>query len=161
MDRRKFIRSASLAVPAIMFAGKSVIGEIVKEPRHKMFDDDFIKKMADAAISASKKNSASYADFRLSNFHSQNISTRESIVQNISDSENFGFSVRVIVDGAWGFAASSTFNESEVQKVAKLACEIAKANKAIQKKRVELVPAKVHTDLWKTPIKKNPFDVSI
>lgn len=126
-----------------------------------MLDDDLIKKMADAALASSKKYGASYADFRLTNFRSQNISTRESTVQNINDSENFGFAVRVIVNGAWGFAASSTFNETEVLKISQLACEIAKANKLIQKNRVELVPIPSYVDSWSTPIKKNPFEVSI
>jgi len=161
MDRRKFIRSTSLAVPAILFSGQSLFSEITREPRHKMIDDDFIKKMADAALASSKKSGASYSDFRLTNFRSQNISTRESTVQNISDNENFGFAVRVIVNGAWGFAASSTFNETEVLRVSEIACQIAKANKTIQKNRVELVSTPSYVDSWSTPVKRNPFEVSI
>lgn len=129
--------------------------------KQKTYDDDFIKKLADLAISLSKKNGASYSDFRLSNFKSQRISTRENVIQGISENENFGFSVRVLVDGAWGFASSSTFNEAEVKRVTELACGIAKANKVIQTRNVELVAVPSYNDTWKTPIKKNPFDVSI
>jgi len=128
---------------------------------YKNYDDDFIKKLADASIITAKKNGASYSDFRLSSFLSQNVSAHENTVQNISLNENFGFSVRVIIDGAWGFASSSTFNEDEVVKLSKLACEIAKANKLIQKNYVELVPVPSYNDFWETPIKKDPFSVKV
>ena len=126
-----------------------------------IYDDEVIKKFADKSISLSKQNGASYSDFRLSNFISQRISTRENVIQDISDSENYGFSVRVLIDGAWGFSSSSTLNESEVGRVTNLACDIAKANKIIQNRKVELVPVPAYTDKWKTPVKKNPFEVSI
>ena len=125
------------------------------------FDDDKLKRYADIAIFTANRNGASYSDFRLSNFRFQSVSARESTVQNISDNENFGFSVRVIISGAWGFASSSTLNEDDVIKMTNLACEIARANKAVQKTFVELVPVPVYKDTWKTPIKKNSFEVSV
>ncbi len=153
-----------MAVPAaIAFNtfGSKILAETITVPHHKRLGEDFIKKMADSAISTAKNNGASYSDFRLSNFREQWISTREDTIEGINDSENYGFAVRVIVDGAWGFAASSTFTEAEVGRVAKIACSIAKANKKIQRNRVELVPTPSYQDKWQTPIKKNAFDVSI
>jgi TldD protein len=111
MKRRNFIKCCSVAVPgAFIFnsIGSSVLS--ANTPRHKSYDDDFIKKMADTAIFTSKQNGASYSDFRLSNFRSQSVFTREQAIQSINDNENFGFSVRVIIDDTWGFAASSTFS---------------------------------------------------
>lgn len=125
------------------------------------YDDDYIKKIADTSLRLAKQNGASYSDFRLTNYRSQSVSAREDTIQDIRDNEDFGFSVRVIIDGTWGFAASSTFNENEVGRVTKLACEISKAGRSVQKRRVELVPVPAYQDFWKTPIKKNPFDVSI
>ncbi len=164
MDRRKFLISCSAAVPVILLSkhtGSIFTNDKEIRMKQKTYDDDFIKKLADLSISLSKKNGASYSDFRLSNFKSQRISTRENVIQGVHENENYGFSVRVLVDGAWGFASSSTFNESETGRVTNLACEIAKANKIIQNRSVELVPVPAYTDTWKTPIKKNPFDVSI
>src|ERR1043165_8524795 len=108
MERRNFIKCCSLAVPAaIAFNsfGSNILAETIKEPKHKKLGEDFIKKMADSAISIASKNGASYSDFRLSNFRSQRVAARENIIRGISDNENFGFSVRVIIDGTWGFAA--------------------------------------------------------
>ncbi len=157
-----------MAVPGAIFAnsagsnfGSNLMSGTIKTPRHKMYDDDFIKKMADTANFTAKKLGASYSDFRLSNFRSQNVSTREQVIQSIRENENFGFAVRVIIEGTWGFAASSTFSEDEVSGVTKKACEIALANKSIQLNRVELVSTPVYNDSWKTPIKKSAFEVSI
>jgi TldD protein len=164
MRRRNFIKCCSMAVPGAILAnsiGSNIVASTIKTPRHRMYDDDFFKKMADTAMFTAKQNGASYSDFRLSNFRSQNVSAREQVIQSVSDSENFGFSVRVIVQGAWGFASSSTFSEDEVVRVTRVACEIANANKSIQKNKVELVPTKVYNETWNTPIKKNAFEVSI
>lgn len=164
MDRRKFLLSSSLAVPGLLLfkhTGRFYKKEKAMTLKQKIFDEDYIKKLADASIVQSKLNGASYSDFRLSNFKSQRISTRENIIQDITDDENYGFSVRVLIDGSWGFASSSTVSEAEVLRISNLASEISKANKIIQKRRVELVPVPAYTDEWKAPIKKNPLDVSV
>lgn len=155
-----------MAVPGAVFAnsiGSTVLSSTkdISVPRHRAYDDDYIKKIADTAIFTAKNNGASYSDFRLSNFRSQNVSTSEQVIQSIRDNENFGFAVRVIIDGTWGFAASSTFSEDEVVRITKIACEIANANKSIQLNKVELAKTPVYNETWKTPIKKNAFEVSI
>ncbi len=155
-----------MALPGAVFAnsiGESVLNSTNSNtvPRHRSYDDDYIKKAADTALFTAKNNGASYCDFRLSNFRSQNVSTREQIIQSIRDNENFGFAVRVIIDGTWGFASSSTFNEDEVVRITKIACTIAKANKSIQRNKVELAAVPVYNETWTTPIKKNAFEVSI
>ena len=153
-----------MAVPAVFIpvtAGSNILSSNIIEPRHRQFDDDFIKRMADTAIFTASKNGSSYSDFRLSNFRSQNISAREQVIQNINDNENFGFSVRVIIEGTWGFAASSTFSESEVAGIAQIACDIARANKKIQLNSVKLVPVSSYNETWITPVKKSSFDVPV
>ncbi len=163
MERREFIKGCSIAVSAALITnsiGSKILSGTIKEPGYKRYTDDFIKKAADSAISICKKNGASYSDFRLSNFRSQRVSTRENIIQGIGENENFGFAVRVIIEGNWGFAASSTFTEAEVARVSNVACEIAKANKKVQRTKVDLVPTPSYKDEWKTPIKKSSFDVS-
>ncbi len=162
MRRRNFIKYCSMAVPGAIIASKMPTSFFHNEKSiHENYDDEFIKRMADLAIETAKSNGASYCDFRLSNFRSQQISTREATVQNISENENFGFSVRVIVNGTWGFASSSNFMEDKVTSMSKFACDIAKANIKLQRARVELVPTKAYQDFWQTPIRKNSFEVSI
>lgn len=172
MHRRDFIKSTAAGCCGAIVASsifEKAIGNYsydknVNEEALKNFlsltDYDF-KKLADTAIFVSKSCGASYADIRICKNRNQRINTREERIQSISDSEDLGFGVRVLVNGTWGFASSSAVNESEVAKVSALACEISKANSILQKIPVELIPAQSYTDTWKTPIQIDPFTISI
>jgi TldD protein len=164
MNRRSFLLTGILALPGSMITGFSmdyVAKSLLKTKTGDLMDDDNIKKLADSALTLAKQQGASYADFRLSNFHSQRLAARENTVESIRDSVDYGFSVRVLLDGVWGFTSSSTLSEAEVKRSAAFACEIAKANKKIQKRYIELTHVPSYNDTWKTPIKINPFDVPI
>jgi len=124
-------------------------------------DDKHIKNLSDIALREAKANGASYCDFRITKFKNERLFARESNLQNVFVSEDTGFAVRVLINGAWGFSASSTLNEKEVSRITKISCEIAKANKNIQKNIVNLTPVESYNDYWKTPIKINPFDIPI
>ncbi len=49
---------------------------------------------------------ASYADARIVSQRSRALTTKNGKVGSASDAESAGMSVRVLADGAWGFAAS-------------------------------------------------------
>ena len=120
-----------------------------------------MEELADVALNAAKMGGADYADIRIARFRDQSIHTREERVQSVSDTESFGFGVRVLVDGTWGFAASPVVAREEVATAARRALAIAKANRAAQRRPVELAPEPAHVDTWRTPIAQNPFDVPI
>ncbi|HSH64978.1 MAG TPA: DNA gyrase modulator, partial [Bacteroidia bacterium] len=56
--------------------------------------------------------------------------TREQLVQALVDNETYGFGVRALVDGAWGFAASRDLTREEVMRVARQAVAQARANRS-------------------------------
>src|SRR3954447_4831740 len=99
-----------------------------------------MRDLADVALNVARQKGAQYADIRISRTLQNAITTREKRVESVTNAESHGFGVRVLVDGAWGFAASSKMDKAEVAKVAERAVSIAKANRAIQKNRVSLVP---------------------
>jgi len=82
-------------------------------------------------------------------------------VPNVMEDSSFGFGVRVIVNGAWGFAASPIVTQEEIARITGEAVIIAKANAAIQPKPVQLAPVKAYRDRWVTPHDKDPFDVAM
>jgi TldD protein len=125
------------------------------------FSDDDFKRMSDIALSTSRSGGASYADIRICKNRNQRISTREDKIQSISDGDDIGFGVRVLINGTWGFASSAFVNDEEIIKTSKLACDIAKANSVLQKKPVELTYVPSYNDTWRTPVKVNPFDIPI
>lgn len=115
--------------------------------------------LADAALATAKKLGASYADIRINRYRQENVSTRERQVLNVSSSQNFGFGVRVLIDGTWGFAASPLVTTDEAVRITTEAAAIAKANSLITRKKIELVPTPKVAAMWKSAIERDPFDV--
>jgi TldD protein len=114
------------------------------------------------ALDAARSAGAQYADVRISRNRNQSINTRERRVQGLSDNETFGFGVRTLVGGAWGFAASSDLTRDEVARIARQSAAQASANRAALVKPVVLAPAPVTREgVWRSPIKTDPFDVAI
>src|SRR5216117_2181720 len=74
-------------------------------------------KLADIAMASAKKLGATYADIRINRYRNESIFTREERVQNVSRTQSFGLGVRVLVQGAWGFAASHNVTPESVHRV--------------------------------------------
>lgn len=156
-SRRDFIKAAGLGL------GAAVLPSWVYEAEAEtlLFVEVNKNKLADIALSNAKKLGASYADIRINRYRLESVSTRERQVQNIQRGQNFGFGVRVLVKGTWGFAASPNVTEAEVLRATREAIEIAKANAAFQRKRIEMVPAPKVVTNWKSSFVKDPFDVPV
>lgn len=120
-----------------------------------------MRELADIALNAAKMGGASYADIRISRHRSQNIETREDHVEQLAQSESFGFGVRVLVDGTWGFAASHKLTRENVAEVTRRALGVARVNRAAQLRPVQLAAVEAHVDHWQSPIVKNPFKIPI
>ena len=105
-----------------------------------------------AVLDAAKKAGASYADLRIHRRREESVSVRDDHVENLHDAERFGVGVRVLVNGAWGFASSPLVAVKEGVRLAQVACELAKANAAVITRKVELAPNPAHVDVWQTPL---------
>src|SRR6476661_2494051 len=123
IDRRRFVQSM-IALGAA--AGVRRADVLLASP-----PTSELKDLADAALAAAKKAGATYADIRINRYRNQFIFTRDRTVQNIVNTEDYGFGVRVIVDGTWGFASSSVVTKEEIARVAAQAAAIARANRQI------------------------------
>ena len=118
-----------------------------------------MKEFLDTALNTAAANGADYADIRISRHKNQRIRTRENRIQGISNSESFGFGVRVLVDGTWGFAASHRLTNNNVANIRMRAMEIARANRVVQHIPIRLAEVESYEAKWNSPIKKNPFEV--
>jgi TldD protein len=67
----------------------------------------------------------------------------------------------VLVDGAWGFAASHQVDRETIAKVTARALDAARANRAVCRRPVALVPVDAYVDQWRMPIRKDPFEVPL
>ena len=161
MDRRQFLALSGLSAGGVIlprFAGRAIAADELTST----FDLQFKKRLADAALSAATAAGARYCDVRVGRYLQQSILTREATVENVVNTESTGVGVRVIADGAWGFAATNTLTAEAVADTARLAAAIAKANAASQTAPVQLAPApSLGERAWKTPIRRNALDVPI
>jgi TldD protein len=151
--RRDFLKTTGLACGAASLPGWVFEAEAAEAAA---IDKN---KLADLAISRAKKLGASYADIRINRYRNESIFTREERVQNVSRSQSFGCGVRVLVKGAWGFAASHLVNADSVRRITEQAVEIARANAAFQRKPIKLVATPKVVAKWKSSFEKDPFDV--
>jgi len=120
-----------------------------------------MKYVANWALNTATLRGASYADARVVAQRSRALATKNGKIGSASDSESIGMSVRVIVDGAWGFAASSELGRGAVEGTAAKAVEIAKASARVKRGDVHLAPEKAQVADWSTPYQVDPFSISI
>ena len=95
-------------------------------------DADFLalplEKVSEAALSAATGAGASHADVRIERTRTGLLSLRDAKPETQSDETNFGIGVRVIVNGAWGFASSPDVSVETAQKLAMTAVAMAKTS---------------------------------
>ena len=80
-----------------------------------------------AAIDAALGSEASYADARVVSLRSQSVGTKNGRVDTLTDSESEGIGVRVLVDGAWGFACDRQVDPAAARDAAVRAAGFARA----------------------------------
>lgn len=120
-----------------------------------------MKEAAEWALGVAAQQGASYADARIVTQRSRALTTKNGKVGTVSEAESQGVSVRVIADGAWGFAASAGLERATVEATAAQAVEIARASARVKKENVQLAPEKPVTAEWATPYKIDPFTISV
>ncbi len=116
-------------------------------------------RLADIALGTAKSGGASYADIRLCRYQTEYIEVKERRVEESSSGVSAGFSVRVLLDGTWGYASSPLATEDEVGRVTQRAIEVAKASQSLQLRKFVLEDLPVYQDRWDMPMKSDPFQV--
>ena len=118
-------------------------------------------EVADVALARAAALGASYADIRINRYRRESIATRERQVQNVSRTTSYGFGLRVLVNGAWGFAASNVVEPGAARRVAEQAVAVARANAALASRKVALAEADRVTTSWTSAFKRDPFEVPL
>src|ERR1043166_1650111 len=158
LSRRTFLAASSAAFAAELFGA----------PKTSKTPDAALEKLGAAALAEARKSKATYCDIRIVRLRDQRVSLRLNpergtgrtlAIPGVVEDSSFGFGVRVIVNGAWGFASSPVVTPAEIARVTGEAVIIAKANAAIQPKPVQLAPVKAYRDVWVTPHDKDPLEV--
>ena len=97
-----------------------------------------MKQIADWALNTVTQRGASYADVRIVDDRQRALATKNGVVGHASDSESLGVGIRVIADGAWGFASTDDLRRESVEATAARAVEIARASAQVKQRDVAL-----------------------
>jgi TldD protein len=141
------------------------VSQTVPHPIDPAFEAYPLRRLADAALGRARELGVTHADFRLERNRDAYLRLRDGRTEASVDSTDVGFAVRVVHDGAWGFAAGVDLTEDAAVRVAEEAVAVARVSRSIAQAsglddRVELAPEPVYADaVWVSPYEINPFDV--
>jgi len=154
-SRREFIGTSG-----VLLAGASVPGW-ADAFQPSVTGDAVRAEVAEAALARAAQLGASYADIRINRYRRESIATREQQVQSVSRSNSYGFGVRVLVNGAWGFAAANQVEPGAARAAAQQAVAIATANAPLATRKVVLAGADTVVTTWTSAFRRDPFEVPL
>ncbi len=165
-SRREFLRTTGAAAAAGLVLASTGQAEAAQRAALALQPiapgDPATSELLTRALDAARSAGAEYADARISLNRTQNINTRERRVGGLSDNETLGIGVRVLVQGAWGFAGTSDLTPDGVVRVARQAAAQAKANRTPGRKPVVLAPTPGNQKgTWRSDAKVDPFTIPI
>ncbi|MFI9231812.1 TldD/PmbA family protein [Streptomyces rimosus] len=124
-----------------------------------------LRALADAALARARALGAEHADFRLERLRSASWRLRDARPSEASDTTDLGYAVRVVHNGAWGFASGVDLTMDAAARVAGQAVAMAKLSAKVSEaagstERVELADEPAYPDrTWISSYEINPFDV--
>lgn len=121
-----------------------------------------MKELAERAVEVARLAGADYADARILTIRDQQVFVQDLSPKGIEDITDAGIGVRVLKDGAWGFASISRQDKRSAEKVAREAVAVAKASAlTVGKNKVVLAAEPVHHDRFETRVEIDPFTVPV
>jgi len=120
-----------------------------------------MKDLAGRALDTAAVAGASYADVRVAVTRHQELAVKDGRVEGLSQDESEGIGVRVLVDGAWGFACTSLLVGAEVDDTVGRAVAIARASARVHRRPVQLGPPVTSRGSYRGQAQVDPFSVSL
>jgi TldD protein len=133
----------------------------IKDPKYRNWSED--------ALREAKRLGCTYADIRFTRNRSNGVAVRNGRITSsgnigfgqFGDEETYGFGVRVIHGGVWGFASSPLVTPEEIRRIVVVATDVAKASALAKRFDVKLAPVKTYDTFWQTPIKVDPWSIPL
>jgi len=119
------------------------------------------RDLAARALDTARVRGATHADARFVHREVEDALVRNGHLDAVTRIDAAGFSVRVVADGAWGFAASQILSAAEADRVAAIAVTIAKASALVKHGDVRLARVAPARGTYQTPIEIDPFRVPL
>jgi len=119
---------------------------------------DFLTKVTDLAV---QKFGAEYAEIRAQKLFKTMLTVKDGRIEAAKQGIENGVALRVLVNGAWGFASVGTFDIETLTSAISDACKMAKTASLKLKTPIKLVETKTVEDKISVKPKKNPAEISV
>jgi TldD protein len=113
------------------------------------------------AVEEAQQAGATYADARYVRQHDETVQVKNGAVTGLSSRRAQGLGIRVIAEGAWGFASTTTLTPEGIRETAKLAVRIARASATTKQHDLELSEVEPARGVFRPDIRRNPFEVPL
>jgi TldD protein len=113
------------------------------------------------ALDTARVRGATYADTRVMHLRQRDVTTKNGQVGTLAQSESIGLGIRVLANGAWGFASTDRLTREGVSACAAQAVAIAKASALAKRSDVVMVPEELYVDSWQSAYRKDPFEIPL
>ena len=113
------------------------------------------------SLDTARLRGATYADVRVMHHRQRDLTTKSGRVGTLGQSESVGLGIRVVAQGAWGFASTDQLSREGIAACAAQAVAIAKASALAKKDDVQLAPEATYVDSWVAPCLKDPFEIPL
>ncbi len=120
-----------------------------------------VSDFAEEALEKAERMGASYADIRVSEILNEILTVKDGEPESVTELQRRGFGIRVVADGAWGFAGSIDVDQHEAGRTVEKAISIARASALLKRREISLAPQDAHEDRYVSRFKKDPFDTSL
>jgi TldD protein len=120
-----------------------------------------MKEIIEIILNRLELKRVAYGDVRSVTTYEEAIEIKNGVPESIVQSQSSGIGVRVLVNGAWGFAGSALATKENAVIIADRAVSIAQASARVKKDDVDLGPEKPVKDSFVTHYIKDPFTISL
>jgi TldD protein len=120
-----------------------------------------VRDLTARALDTATARGAAYADVRIVSRLDESISVKTGRVEGVASGESEGVGVRVLVDGAWGFASSHRLEPAAIDEIAAEAVRIARASATALRNPVRLDDRAPARGRYETPVAEDPFAIPL
>ncbi|HSG86682.1 MAG TPA: TldD/PmbA family protein [Candidatus Limnocylindrales bacterium] len=120
-----------------------------------------MRDLTDRALDTATAQGATYVDARIVRRLDESISVKSGRVEGVASGETEGIGIRVVVDGAWGFASTYRLEPREIERTAAEAVRIARASATALRRPVVLDDRPPAQGTYETPVEVDPFSVPL
>ena len=154
LSRRAFLQGAGAATTLLLLPGATERAwALLQSP-------DAVAAVIGLALAEARRAGADYADIRLVRTRTQSLYARNERMEYLGDDAGYGYGIRCLARGAWGFASGNDLSPEAMRRTARQAAEIAKASALVKKGAgVRLAPEPPHQGEYRTPRVKDPFSI--